>query len=174
MSASLVTLERELERAAIDFASALVLAALRAKVEELPLLRHNPAPLTAEQFPVDLVRAPARAPSRAPTRAPSRAVRAAPEPPVRVAKAISERKAKTPRRAKPDEAESDDGGHTITDPSLLLAALEFDAQPSSRARPSRSTDFVSSPVEDTGPALRPGERIERSAGGTVILRRGRG
>jgi hypothetical protein len=170
MSASLVTLERELERAAIDFASALVLAALRAKVEELPLLRHNPAPLTAEQFPVDLVRAPTRAPSRAP----SRAVRAAPEPPVRVAKAISERKAKTPRRAKPDEAESDDGGHTITDPSLLLAALEFDAQPSSRARPSRSTDFVSSPVEDTGPALRPGERIERSAGGTVILRRGRG
>jgi hypothetical protein len=168
MSVSLVSLEHALERAALDFASALVLAALRAKVEDLPLLRHDPAQLTAEQFPLDLVRPPTRAPSRAVARATS-------QPRVRVAKPSPAKKVKTRPRARPDEAEADDGGgHTITDPSLLLAAIESDAQPESRARPSRSTAFFSSAVEDTGPALRPGERLQRSAGGTVILRRGRG
>jgi len=92
-----------------------------------------------------------------------------------------------------DPVESDDAGmfdNMITDPSLLLGAISAEAafaspslrasharQETSRAKESGLLGSVkaSTPTaKEQGPALRPGERMQRTAGGAVVLlRRGR-
>jgi hypothetical protein len=74
----------------------------------------------------------------------------------------------------------------ITDPGLLLDVIEAGNVPSRRSeRPEagvpqagRVSKLLRDPVArasepEQGPALRPGERLQRTAGGNVVLRRGR-
>ena len=92
-----------------------------------------------------------------------------------------------------DPVESDDAGmfdNMITDPSLLLGAISAEAafaspslrasharQETSRAKESGllgSAKASTPTAKEQGPALRPGERMQRTAGGgVVLLRRGR-
>lgn len=92
-----------------------------------------------------------------------------------------------------DPVESDDAGmfdNMITDPSLLLGAISAEAafaspslrasharQETSRAKESGllgSAKASTPTAKEQGPALRPGERMQRTAGGAVVLlRRGR-
>jgi hypothetical protein len=63
----------------------------------------------------------------------------------------------------------DRGAGAITDPSLLLLAMEQERRvPVSQAPPPRAdvTRSVSA-----GPTLRPGERLQRTTGGGLVLRR---
>jgi hypothetical protein len=94
-------------------------------------------------------------------------------------------------RAKADVPSDDFSVDLITDPSQLLEALN--SSPSSTRRPasgeraerstrgqllaptapSRPGRAEAKSVPAPAPALRPGERVQRTAGGAVVLRRGR-
>jgi hypothetical protein len=221
MNSQLASLERELERLAADFAKALVLTALRARVAELPVLHEGAALTPPHAFPIEVrevraVRAPRTAPpvreaKRTPPPArPVVSAPAAPPPPRRTpaqgATTSAEQRSRAAERAARPRGERqtseafDDVGDTtdtITDPSLLLAVLgateratERDrespaAEPSHTSRekpkPSRVPELLTPreapreevPVDTSqGPVLRPGERLQRTAGGNVVLRRG--
>jgi hypothetical protein len=180
MTTDLVSLERELERLAHDFAIKLIWAALRARVEELDVLVESTT-FEPEAFPVDLVPPRRRGPRVLP---PTPAA-----PAQRSRRTVAPRPAPVLRRApaRRDEPEDDDTmANMITDPGLLLDVIEAGNVPSRRSeRPEagvpqagRVSKLLRDPVArasepEQGPALRPGERLQRTAGGNVVLRRGR-
>ncbi len=184
MTNRLLSLERALAQLARDFARDIVLEALRTRIEDLgPLLDRR----TVAPSPVASAR-----PSRAPRSPVPRAKKSpAPKTPPSRGRATTP---PAPRRAAPEEvAELDTDGplaNIITDPSFLLDGILAGLSSGREARrdgpreapPSRDArggpgllGAASSPPGNgaSSPALRPGERLQRTPGGAVILRRGR-
>jgi hypothetical protein len=181
MTTELVRLERELSLLASEFAMQLVRAALRARVAELDALCDARA-LEPELFAITLDESSSRArlvqagaaratesdgeradrPRRAGRPGPQRSARAAAAPP-------------RTSSAPPDTDDADAAANVITDPSSLLEVLGSSTAPASNR--ARATSFFRDQPDSTeaqGPALRPGERLQRTAGGNVVLRRERG
>jgi hypothetical protein len=151
---------RQVERLARAFAERVVAAAVRAPVFELDEV---------------LTRAMASPPRRESTHEkPKR------EAQTRVNGARATHEEAPSRRSAPPPPESDEPetfANVITDPSLLLDVIEstptLPAAPPRVPRPRAAPELLTQAVALRGPALRPGERLERTARGSVILRRGR-
>jgi hypothetical protein len=147
-------LERAVEQIAVEFAARLVDLLVRAPVSELVSL---PRELVVT-LPPPAVPAPRRA--TRPARAASR-----PRPAVRP----------TPRRDDPEPDESMEG--TITDPAFLLGVISSAPSTTSRSPSSsrRETALLAPAPEASARAvdLRPGESLQESRGGTLVVRRGK-
>jgi len=172
-------LEAALEQLAFDFATRLVDAAFRARVTDLEavLADRSPAPrarVKAARKPEVAAPAEARVAGAARGRSkPSRqVVQATP-----ASRAARRRQISPAGPPAPHDLES--SPDVITDPSHLLGVIG--AHESAVTRPSQSrgapdqglfgpaSRLVAS--SDGGPSLRPGERVQRTAAGTVVLRR---
>ena len=179
MNTHLVTLERELARLARDFAKDLVRAVLCASVADLAALREQVTRLGPDAF-ADLRTPPGRKQEAATTARPPSV-----EPEERAATRSSRRsrtgKTAISGRARHDaeRAHGDDGdgaANMITDPSSLLEVIAAGARTQLvRTVAALVSELLTPKAVDgaQGPALRPGERLQRTAGGNVVLRRGR-
>jgi hypothetical protein len=149
MNPRLAALEATLEALATEFARRLVEAALRAPVGELSALLRDGIPVS--RAPVGKVRGPG----------------------LRVS-------LRTPEREPVVVDDGDAAGSVITDPSLLLEVLGSGPSPAPRTTRRAATEeagilgpsSVKVPRAASTPTLRAGERLQRTAGGSMVLRRG--
>lgn len=149
---SLVSLERALEQLAREFAMHVIADVVRAHLSEVRATLRDEAVLSPAAFPIDVVARSVRPP---PSAAQRRGDSTPPAPPL---------------PAPDDEPEPSE---LITDPALLLDVIAS-APRSSPPPPPRAATLVevSNRPSGTDPLLRPGERLQRTAGGSVVLRRG--
>ncbi len=173
MTSRIVLLEDTLRKLAHDLALQLVQAAFRLRVAELAegLVAGSPAvrmtPLEARRASTSGARTSAR-PRRSAREAPAerRAVRAS---------AFGGRE-RSAGHVHADD--SDVPANIITDPGLLLDVIGSAARSSRRAPHREEPGEVDlqgpglSAANGNGPVLRPGERVQRTAAGHVVLRRG--
>jgi hypothetical protein len=173
MTTRLASLEAALARLADVFANQLARAVLRAPPAELREVLTGGLQLdrALAAAAANLARAGRAANLPHPGR-PSRRV----APPVSHLEAPRRRgrPSRTSLDAAPEDAAFE---HAITDPSLLLGVIG--AATAVVARESRaSSTLLTAPTpgqadaQGHGPTLRPGERLQRTTGGNVVLRRG--
>jgi hypothetical protein len=178
MTTQLASLEAALEQLALEFAEKLLATAISAPISELSvvlragkglhrgILRAVATHVKAERQPV--------LPSRV-TRAPRPRALA-----VRSHAVAREALAPAPHSRTPfdeaDEADevddSDAFANAITDPSLLLEVIGSGRPAARHPRPETQILVTKAPASEQGPTLRPGESLQRTAGGGVVLRRG--
>jgi hypothetical protein len=173
MTTRLASLEAALARLADAFAHQLVHAALRAPTADLREVLagglHLDRALAAAV--ANLARAELAASQSRPGRARPRVARAS------SSVVDSHRRARPSRKSvdvAPDDAAFE---HVITDPSLLLGVIGADTPVVARESRASSTllrasTHVRADGDAKGPTLRPGERLQRTTGGNVVLRRG--
>lgn len=177
MSTPIVSLEVTLRQLAHDFALRLVEAALRSPVDDLAAGLAG-SPVGRVTLPIDdpprRTRPALRTrPRRPPVKEP------APRRPAPASRRRARAAAGRERPVDRDRArESDVPPNVITDPDLLLDVIDSGVR-SSRPAPrveeraeADAEDPGASVASDTGPVLRPGERLQRTAAGNVVLRRG--
>jgi len=195
MNTRLASLDATLEQLALEFARKLTAAAMTAPVAELRAFLGEGSALSrilldgiAKLAPPEVARVFREVAPPEPDAAPAKRA-AAPEPleasparpPVVRAALPAPRRARPvvtrPRaRPRPGPDPVDDGeafANAITDPSILLERIGTGPAVTAREL-RREVELLSPPVRVTeaGPALRPGERLQRTSGGNMVLRRG--
>lgn len=177
MTTPIDSLELTLRQLANDFAHRLVEAAFRSPVSELAegLVAGSfatRAKRTGPKPPRRSREAAPQRPGRSKSKAPAepRATRA-PRPPTR-----SVRRRERPADDAPTH-DSDVPPNVITDPGLLLGVIGSAALSPPRTPRQEEPEAVDvnpgpSDATDSGPVLRPGESLQRTAAGHVVLRRG--
>ncbi len=178
---SLVSLERALEQLAREFAMHVVADVVRARISDVSATLRDDAVLEPHSLRIDPVRDRA-SPRPLPVRAasPRSASPAGGRGGRRVSHAKRERARGAAATVPPDVMDEPEPSDIITDPALLLDVIASARRSSPPPPPSRRGSRAPGVLEardegsgDAGPVLRPGERLQRTAGGSVVLRRGR-
>jgi hypothetical protein len=161
MTTQLASLEAALEQLALEFAEKLLATAISAPISELSIVLR-----AGKGLQQGILRTVATL------------VKAERQPilPSRVTRALRPRAlalAPAPACTRFDDVDDSDAfANAITDPSLLLEVIGSGRPAARDPQPETQLLVTKAPASEQGPTLRPGESLQRTAGGGVVLRRG--